>query len=177
MNAETRLPLCVLYIDDSYDDHHLVHRAIERANLPLRLEPFFTAEEALNYLHHRSPFDNQFLYPAPDLIICDYKLATCKAPAFLPVIRGIDNSTPILVLSDFDGAIDVAAAYSAGADHYLLKPTAVEELKVLFAILYTCMRAAPPNFSALSLLEEYLAPNHVPGLTNWRRRQWVATEG
>jgi DNA-binding NarL/FixJ family response regulator len=81
-------------------------------------------------------------------------------------------------LSDFDGANDVAAAYAAGANHYILKPTAVEELKVLFAILYACMCSAKPNFALLEILEEYLPPTHVAlrGNQNWQRRQFMASQ-
>ena len=117
------------------DDEPAVRAAVERA---LRLEGYEVAaaengEEALAALA-AAPVDVlvlDVLMPGLD------GLETCRR------LRGRGDDTPILMLTARDAVADRVAGLDAGADDYLVKPFALEELLARLRAL--ARRAAPPD--------------------------------
>ena len=65
---------------------------------------------------------------APDVIVLDVALPVLDGIAVCRRLRGKGLATPILMLTARDGVADRVAGLQAGADDYLVKPFAVQEL-------------------------------------------------
>jgi DNA-binding NtrC family response regulator len=67
----------------------------------------------------------------PDAAIIDYMLPDGHALDFLPRLKDIDPTTPLIILTAF-GSIDLAVrAVKEGADHFLTKPVELQALLVI----------------------------------------------
>lgn len=64
----------------------------------------------------------------PDVILTDLILAASQGQELIQALRRRYPKTPILVLSMMDHPVDIRAALTAGANGYLLKESAAEEL-------------------------------------------------
>jgi two-component system response regulator MprA len=65
---------------------------------------------------------------APDVIVLDVAMAGLDGLSVARRLRGKGNATPILMLTARDAVPDRVAGLEAGADDYLVKPFAVQEL-------------------------------------------------
>lgn len=63
-----------------------------------------------------------------DAILLDLGLPDGDGLSFLKSLRGSGNATPVLVLTARDGVEDRVGGLNLGADDYLVKPFALEEL-------------------------------------------------
>ena len=77
-----------------------------------------TAEEGL-LLHRRTP---------SDAVIVDLMLPGLDGFECIKQLRDGDDDVPIVVVSARDDKSDIVAALEAGADDYVVKPVAIEEL-------------------------------------------------
>ncbi|HTL69137.1 MAG TPA: response regulator transcription factor [Lacunisphaera sp.] len=64
----------------------------------------------------------------PDLVVMDMRLPDLEGPQAAQAIRGIDPAARILMLSAFEGDVDIHTALEAGASGYVLKSVTGEEL-------------------------------------------------
>jgi len=103
------------------DDEPAVRTALERA---LRLEG---SEEALHRLALSSP----------DAIVLDVLMPEVDGLEVCRRLRAAEDRTPVLMLTARDAVEDRVAGLDAGADDYLVKPFALEEL---FARLRALLR-------------------------------------
>jgi len=113
------------------DDEPSVRSALERA---LKLEGYGVelaadGEEALR----------QLASSAPDAVVLDVLMPRTDGLEVCRRLRASGDRTPILVLTARDGVADRVAGLDAGADDYLVKPFALEEL---FARLRALLRRA-----------------------------------
>jgi two-component system response regulator MprA len=84
---------------------------------------------------------------APDVIVLDVAMPVLDGMAVCRRLRGKGLPTPILMLTARDGVPDRVAGLEAGADDYLVKPFAVQEL---IARLRALMRRGGEATSVLS---------------------------
>jgi two-component system chemotaxis response regulator CheY len=72
-----------------------------------------------------------------DLMLVDVNMPRMDGYALVAAVRrdGPNSATPIVMISTEDAAPDAAAAYAAGANVYLPKPVAGEELRTLARLL------------------------------------------
>ena len=63
-----------------------------------------------------------------DLLVLDWMLPTLSGLALLKELRAAGDMTPVLMLTARDAVADRTLALNAGADDYLVKPFAFEEL-------------------------------------------------
>ncbi len=111
------------------DDEPAVRTALERA---LRLEGYDVelaadGSEALRRL----------ALSAPDAIVLDVLMPEVDGLEVCRRLRAADDRTPVLMLTARDAVEDRVAGLDAGADDYLVKPFALEEL---FARLRALLR-------------------------------------
>ncbi len=78
-----------------------------------------------------------------DLCIVDVNMPTMDGFEFVEVVRRENESTPILLLSARDAAVDVARGLRLGADDYVRKPFGLEEL--LLRVAAILRRTSPIN--------------------------------
>jgi two-component system response regulator MprA len=102
------------------DDEPAVRSALERA---LRLEGYDVdlaadGAEALRRLSAQSP----------DAVVLDVLMPNVDGLEVCRRLRAADDQTPVLILTARDAVGDRVAGLDAGADDYLVKPFALEEL-------------------------------------------------
>jgi two-component system, OmpR family, response regulator MprA len=115
------------------DDEPAVREAVDRA---LRLEGYETelaadGAEALDALAGR----------APDALVLDVLMPRVDGLEVCRRLRAAGDRTPVLVLTARDGVPDRVRGLDAGADDYLVKPFALEEL---LARLRALLRRSAP---------------------------------
>jgi two-component system response regulator MprA len=115
------------------EDDRAVRDALERA---LKLEghdvlPVSGGEEALAKLE-----------ASPDLIVLDLGLPDLDGLQVCKLIRDRGDRTPILILTARDAVTNRVAGLDAGADDYLVKPFALDEL---LARVRALLRRATPD--------------------------------
>jgi len=102
------------------DDEPAVRTALERA---LRLEGYDVelAADGAEALHRLS-------LHAPDAVVLDVLMPNVDGLEVCRRLRAADDHTPVLMLTARDAVGDRVAGLDAGADDYLVKPFALEEL-------------------------------------------------
>src|ERR687897_141090 len=102
------------------DDEPAVRTALERA---LRLEGYDVelAADGAEALHRVS-------LHAPDAVVLDVLMPNLDGLEVCRRLRAADDHTPVLMLTARDAIGDRVAGLDAGADDYLVKPFALEEL-------------------------------------------------
>jgi two-component system, OmpR family, response regulator MprA len=116
------------------DDDRAVRESLERA---LRLEGYEVelaagGREALERVAQSSP----------DAIVLDVMMPQVDGLEVCRRLRGVSDTTPVLMLTARDAVSDRVAGLDAGADDYVVKPFALEEL---FARLRALLRRASPE--------------------------------
>ena len=102
------------------DDEPAVRTALERA---LRIEGYDVelAEDGLEALQRLAAH-------TPDAVVLDVLMPNVDGLEVCRRIRAADDHTPVLMLTARDAVGDRVAGLDAGADDYLVKPFALEEL-------------------------------------------------
>jgi two-component system chemotaxis response regulator CheY len=116
----------VLVIDDASLVRAYYRQALERAG--------YEVDEALNGLEGLE----KLLMHSFDVAIVDINMPQMDGMTFLRALRSKDlptSATPALVTSTEAGAQDIAAARTAGANYYLVKPISQETLAEYVAML------------------------------------------
>lgn len=114
-------PMDILLVEDDENDVRITQRALAKTGLPVRLHVVRDGQEALDYLHGRTPFEGR---QRPGLVLLDISLPKVNGMDVLraakadPGLRPI----PILMLTTAAHMSDVATAYAHGANSYLCKP-------------------------------------------------------
>jgi two-component system response regulator MprA len=103
------------------DDEPAVRDAVDRA---LRLEGYQT-EMAVD---GREALDALAVRP-PDAVVLDVLMPEMDGLEVCRRLRAAGDTTPVLVLTARDGVADRVRGLDAGADDYLVKPFALEELR------------------------------------------------
>ncbi|WP_431681586.1 response regulator transcription factor [Kitasatospora sp. KL5] len=118
------------------DDDAAIRRSLQRG---LRLSGFTVAvaEDGESALHRASA-------EPPDVLVLDVSMPGLSGTDVCRTLRARGDDTPVLMLSAMDELADRVAGLQAGADDYLVKPFALEELVLrLHALLRR--RPAPPS--------------------------------
>ncbi|MFJ9605879.1 response regulator transcription factor [Kitasatospora sp. NPDC101176] len=116
------------------DDDAAIRRTLERG---LRLSGFTVAlaedgESALAVM----------LPAAPDVLVLDVSMPGISGAEVCRTLRARGDDVPVLMLSALDEPADRVAGLQAGADDYLVKPFALEELVLRLRAL---LRRRPPQ--------------------------------
>jgi two-component system, OmpR family, response regulator MprA len=130
------------------DDEPAVRDAVDRA---LRLEGYDTelaadGAQALDALAVR----------APDALVLDVLMPRVDGLEVCRRLRAAGDRTPVLVLTARDAVPDRVRGLDAGADDYLVKPFALEELLARLRALLR--RTAPPQGELLRFADLELEP-------------------
>jgi two-component system chemotaxis response regulator CheY len=109
----------VLVIDDSAMVRRYIRDALERGQ--------FDVQEAFNGVEAME----RVLSARFDLLVVDVNMPKMDGYAFLHALRSRDGeiaTTPALMTSTEARPQDMAAAYAAGANYYLVKPVSPDDL-------------------------------------------------
>lgn len=109
----------VLLIEDNPDDERLTLRALRRNNIMNEVVVACDGEEALRRLF------GDPASPVPALVVLDLKLPGVSG---LEVLRRVrqdpkTRTVPVVVLTASEAGPSIQAAYEAGCNSYIVKPT------------------------------------------------------
>jgi CheY-like chemotaxis protein len=140
----SRIPLHVLHVDDSPDDHLLLKAAAESAQAPFSWDVAETADAAIFYLRTLLALEGKSALGWPDLVLLDVSLPEGGGLKILEFIRSVPelNSLRVVVLSGNNAPGVLQQAYLLGANSVLLKPSAFRDLVKLAASLHAAWSAA-----------------------------------
>ncbi len=124
----------ILVVEDDVDLNELIRRRLKKEGYGA--DGCFDGEEALNYL---SSADY-------DLMITDIMMPRQDGLSLVRQLRQQGNSMPVIFLSARDSVEDRVTGLDVGADDYLIKPFAFEELLARIRVL---LRNPPQNRSAV----------------------------
>lgn len=115
------------------EDDATIRTALVRA-LGARAHSTMTAPTALEGLQ-------SIVSHRPDVVLLDLGLPDLDGATLLPMIRSVSD-VPVIVVSARDDGRDIVALLDAGADDYLVKPFAVDQLD---ARIRAVLRRAEPE--------------------------------
>ena len=123
----------ILVVDDEHAVRDALRRALDLAGYDVQIAP--AAEPALGLLRERPP----------DAIVLDVLMPGMDGIELCRLLRAGGNRTPVLMLTARDAVGDRVSGLDAGADDYLVKPFALDEL---LARLRALLRRRPPRGAA-----------------------------
>ena len=145
----------ILVVEDERDLNRVISKRLESEGYSV--DRCFDGEEALDFIDV-----GEF-----DAIIMDIMMPRINGIEVLKQIRSRNNTTPVLLLTARDGIGDRVNGLDAGADDYLIKPFAFEELLARMRVM---MRKASGNstnvFSAADLTMDLNSHTVVRGDVN-----------
>jgi two-component system, OmpR family, response regulator MprA len=108
----------------------------------------------------------------PDAVVLDVMMPVLDGLAVCRRLRGMGDRTPVLVLTALDSVRERVDGLDAGADDYLVKPFALDEL--LARVRALLRRAAPAN--RLSYADLWVDPVTRAGARGGRPLEFTRTE-
>src|SRR5437660_5120901 len=142
----------ILLVEDSADDVLLIRRAFQKAGITNPIQVVEHGDAAVSYLAGEPPFADRQRFPLPVMVLLDLKLPRRSGLEVLAWVRqhsGLKR-IPVVVLTSSKESLDVNQAYDLGANSYLVKPVAFEELLALVRSLegYWLLLNERPDVSA-----------------------------
>jgi CheY-like chemotaxis protein len=127
-------PLAVLYAEDDPDDRLLAQIAHRESGVVNPLVFVADGEEALDYLRRSGQYAGRTDALEPGIVLLDLNMPGIGGRETLNIIKA-DRAlrrTPVVILTTSSAQVDIAAAYDAGANSYIVKPSAFGSLVHLF---------------------------------------------
>ena len=131
----TVAPLAVLYAEDDPDDRLLAQLAHRESGVENPLVFVADGEEALDYLRRSGKYANRNDALEPGIVLLDLNMPGIGGRETLNLIKA-DRAlrrTPVVILTTSSAQVDIVAAYDAGANSYIVKPSTFGSLVELFA--------------------------------------------
>jgi CheY-like chemotaxis protein len=141
--------ITILYVEDEETDVMLLQHVLMKAGISNPLQTVKDGKAAKDYLAGDGPFADRNAYPLPGVVLLDLNLPYWSGFEVLEWIRQQPQlrRLPVLVFTSSSRPDDIARAYDAGANAYLVKPNALAELASL----------------VLALRDFWLLHNRLPG--------------
>ena len=139
----------ILVAEDERDLNRLICRTLERAGYSV--DACFDGEAALDCL----------LGAEYDCLLLDIMMPKKDGITVLRTIRREKNQTPVLLLTARDSVEDRVTGLDAGANDYLIKPFAYEELLARIRVLLRKPEKAPKTCYRVGDLEVHMDTHRV----------------
>jgi CheY-like chemotaxis protein len=127
----------MLYAEDDPDDRLLAQMAHRESGVPNPLIFVGDGEEALECLRLTGRHADRPDLPRPGIVLLDLNMPGIDGRETLRIIRADPSirRIPVVILTTSTADVDVAASYEAGANAYIVKPTAFNGLVHIFTTL------------------------------------------
>ncbi|WP_078888835.1 response regulator transcription factor [Streptomyces sclerotialus] len=112
----------------------------------------------------------------PDAIVLDVMMPVLDGLAVCRRLRALGDRTPILVLTALDSVSERVDGLDAGADDYLVKPFALDELTARVRALLRRATAPDADDGSLAVADLVLDPGSRTGRRAGRRLEFSRTE-
>ena len=128
--AESSERTVLLMADDDPADCLLTEKALRKADITCPLYVVHDGAELMDYLKQRGDYTDPTAAPRPSLILLDLNMPNVNGTEFLAQLRDEPelNSIPVVILTTSDDERDIAASYALGANAYLVKPSAFDDM-------------------------------------------------
>jgi CheY-like chemotaxis protein len=119
----------ILLVEDDPGDQKLIKNSLKDQRIANDLYVVDSAEEALDFLHHRGKYNEST--PRPDLILLDLNMPGMGGKECLRQIKNDDRLRliPVNILTASDLDKDILDSYNLHANGYFKKPVDLPELK------------------------------------------------
>ncbi|MET1256229.1 response regulator [Aliikangiella maris] len=136
INTELNRSPVITIAEDDLDDTFLLKRAFKETGSLSELRFVKDGRELIQYIQRQPPFNDNQLYPFPDLILLDLNMPNVDGRESLEWIKGNVqyNHIPIIVLTTSSNEADILSAYDLGANSYITKPN---NFKAFIEIVHT----------------------------------------
>jgi len=127
----------ILVAEDDAEDALFLKRAFAKVGVPSALHFVQDGQEMVNYLSASEGFADRKAHPFPDLVVLDLKMPRLNGFEVLHWIRserGLKR-LPVIIFTSSAHEDDIKKAYDLGANSYLVKPHALDDLTTLVARL------------------------------------------
>lgn len=114
-------PVRILLIEDIETDVKILLRALEKAEFSSHVYVVQNGQEALNFILHRPPYEDEAQYPRPGIILLDNQMPKMDGQAFIRELKSYEHfyAIPIIVHTSKEGQ---EKAYELeGVDDYIVK--------------------------------------------------------
>lgn len=121
---KTGEPIVILLAEDDPAHAEIIRRTMKVARIANRMEHVADGQLALDYLYRREGFADPAVSPRPGVILLDLRMPRIDGLDVLRQIKSDPDLTriPTVILTTSAAEIDVARAYDAHANSYLVKP-------------------------------------------------------
>ncbi|MEP6757029.1 MAG: response regulator [Chthonomonadales bacterium] len=129
--------LTILIAEDDADDRILLLDALKECGIEHEIVFVDDGEHLLEYLKHEGKYTDIRLAPRPSLILLDLNMPKIDGREALKEIKSTTRlkSIPVIVLTTSRAQDDIVRSYDLGANAYMTKPTAFDELIATIASL------------------------------------------
>lgn len=120
----------ILLVEDNSRDVILMQRAFRKAAIAKPIQVVNDGEAAQLYLSGQEPYGDRNQYPLPVLVLLDLKLPRKSGAEVLLWVRQQAElkRLPVVVLTSSKEYADVNRVYDLGANAYMVKPVAFDDL-------------------------------------------------
>ncbi len=124
----------ILYAEDDPDDRLLAEMAHRESGAVNPLVFVADGEEALEYVRRSGRHSDRAGAPQPGVILLDLNMPGIDGRETLRIIKAdpILRRIPVVILTTSTAQDDIATSYDAGANSYIVKPSAFSSLVQLF---------------------------------------------
>ena len=129
--------IVILYVEDEENDVALLRHVLTKAGIQNPLRTVKDGKAAQDYLAGNGPFADRTAFPLPGLLLLDLNLPYWSGFEVLRWLRQQPQlrRLPVVVFSSSSRPDDIARAYDAGANAYVVKPNALADLSTLVLAL------------------------------------------
>jgi len=123
-------PEKVLVAEDDPTDAFFLERTFSKMGVPVSLHFVRDGQEVVDYLRGELSFADRRAHPMPDLLLLDLKMPRLDGFDVLNWLRQqpILKRLPVIIFTSSGESQDINRAYDLGANSYLVKPHAVDDL-------------------------------------------------
>jgi len=116
-----KAPITILLIEDDADDIDLLEEALKSNDVSYALTSIKEGDKVVAFLGSEEP--------VPDIIVLDFNLPKLHGREILSLIKssGRFANVPLVVLTTSASKEDIAFAKTMGANHYITKPTSIND--------------------------------------------------
>ena len=135
--AEVSERTVLVMADDDPADCLLTEKALRKAEITCPLYVVHDGAELMDYLKRRGDYTDPAAAPRPSLILLDLNMPNVNGTEFLEQLRDEPalSSIPVVILTTSDDERDIAASYALGANAYLVKPSAFDDMVSVAAVV------------------------------------------